>query len=102
MLTQYEPLALNAYLLYEKKAARWTVHCLISLGSVTYFIHLYTSYNHPWYHAAYEFGEFLVPLVFLLFYNGQSGSRKPFHKWFFYIFYPLHMLVLWILSSFVL
>ena len=87
--------ALVAHLFYEKKSLRWSLHCFVSACSVAYAIWLYTSNGWPWTIAAYEFGEFLVPLVFCLFYNGEGGSRHPFHKWFFYIFYPLHMLVLW-------
>lgn len=34
-----------------------------------------------------------VPLLTLC-YNGEPGSKKPFHKWFFYIFYPAHLLIL--------
>lgn len=33
----------------------------------------------------------MVPLLMQF---GYNGSRKPIHKWFFYIFYPLHLLVL--------
>ena len=36
----------------------------------------------------------LLPIVLLRFYNGQIGSGGRFGKWFFYIFYPLHLLVL--------
>lgn len=33
--------------------------------------------------------------VILYFYNGKpSGKRSPYSKWFFYIFYPVHLLVL--------
>ena len=88
--------ALAAHLFYEKKVLRWTVHCAITACSVAYVIILYTSRGWPWTVSVYEFGEFLVPLVFCLFYNGESGSRRPFHKWVFYVFYPLHMLVLWV------
>lgn len=35
-------------------------------------------------------------LPFLLIYSGKKGSYHPIHKWFFYIFYPLH---LWILHA---
>lgn len=46
----------------------------------------------------YQLGMFMVPIILLFFYNGESGSKKPIHKWFFYVFYPLHLLVLWILQ----
>jgi hypothetical protein len=38
-------------------------------------------------------GMFL-PIILLRFYNGQSGRGGRFSKWFFYIFYPLHLLLL--------
>lgn len=37
-------------------------------------------------------------LPFLLFYNGKKGSSKPIHKWFFYIFYPVHLWILHLLA----
>ena len=39
----------------------------------------------------------LLFLPFLFLYNGERGSRNPFHKWFFYLFYPLHLLALGLL-----
>ena len=42
----------------------------------------------------FQLGAFMVPIIFIFFYNGESGSKHPFHKWFFYIFYPLHLLIL--------
>ncbi|MBO4514288.1 MAG: hypothetical protein J5721_01305, partial [Lachnospiraceae bacterium] len=41
----------------------------------------------------FQIGVILVVPFFLL-YNGEPGSRHPFHKWFFYVFYPLHLLIL--------
>lgn len=43
--------------------------------------------------SAFSLGTFLsVPL--LLLYNGKSGKKTKGGKWFFYVFYPLHMTVL--------
>ncbi|EHJ53148.1 TraX family protein [Streptococcus macacae NCTC 11558] len=41
-------------------------------------------------------------LPLLLLYNGEKGSSKPMHKWFFYIYYPLHLWVLYILAFFLI
>ncbi len=30
-------------------------------------------------------------LPFLLLYNGEKGERSPFHRYFFYVFYPAHL-----------
>lgn len=45
----------------------------------------------------FQLGVLLVPLLLGFLYNGESGSKRPVHKWFFYIFYPAHLLALGIL-----
>lgn len=42
----------------------------------------------------YRIGVFVPALLLRYCYNGEPGSRHPFHKWFFYVFYPAHLLVL--------
>ncbi len=39
----------------------------------------------------------LIPLFLLLLYNGKKGAKS---KWLFYIFYPAHLLILWLLSPY--
>lgn len=48
----------------------------------------------------FQFGV-LLALVPLYFYNGKRGKGGWFAKWFFYIFYPLHMLILGIMKIFI-
>lgn len=46
-----------------------------------------------WYTQMWQLGVFLfIPILFL--YNGKNGSKTAFSKWFFYIFYPLHLLII--------
>ncbi|MBS7258550.1 hypothetical protein [Methanobrevibacter gottschalkii] len=45
----------------------------------------------------FRLGIFLVPFL-LLFYNGKPGSKASIHKWFFYIFYPTHLIFIGILG----
>ena len=54
--------------------------------------------NDPWWSGLWMVGVFMVPFLIRYCYNGQSGSRHPFHKWFFYAFYPAHLLVLGVLK----
>ena len=71
---------------------KWTAFCMLTLfccGNM-----LATT---PWWLAFFQVGIFLVFPLIQFGYNGKSGSKKPFHKWFFYVFYPLHLLVLGIL-----
>lgn len=47
----------------------------------------------------------LLAIVPLYFYNGKRGSSekfRTFNKWFFYVFYPLHMVILGVLKFYVL
>ena len=39
-----------------------------------------------------------MPLALLRLYNGQRGRGGRFGKWFFYILYPAHLLVLGVIK----
>lgn len=58
-----------------------------SLNQIWHFSH----YDWVWYEELYFLG-FMIPLLLLRHYNGQKG--KNIGKYFFYIFYPAHFLVL--------
>ncbi|MBR4343453.1 MAG: hypothetical protein IKP88_12265 [Lachnospiraceae bacterium] len=49
-----------------------------------------------WYEGIYYIGMFLV-IPLLKAYNREADSKSKIHKWFFYVFYPLHLLLLWII-----
>jgi hypothetical protein len=40
-----------------------------------------------------------IPIILLNFYNGQKGKSGTFSKWVFYVFYPLHLLLLGFLQT---
>lgn len=42
----------------------------------------------------------LVPTVFIYLYNGKQGIRTRKAKYFFYIFYPAHLFVIWLVDNF--
>ena len=37
-------------------------------------------------------------LCMTVFYNGRKGKHPTFAKWFFYIFYPLHYFIIWVVE----
>lgn len=51
-------------------------------------------------HVSYRIGIF-VPLVLIYLYNGKRGYNSPLAKWSFYIFYPLHFIILYLLKIYV-
>ena len=60
----------------------------------------YASISDWWYSVGrYSDTYAFLFLPFLGIYNGQPGSRKKFHKWFFYVFYPGHLWILQIISA---
>ena len=54
-----------------------------------------------WRFPAFTFGMMFLMLAYFVMtkcYNGQKGKHPVFAKWFFYIFYPAHLLVIWIVK----
>ena len=60
----------------------------VELNRVLHF----SKYDWPWYDKLYFLG-FMLPLLVLRHYNGEKG-KTVIGKYFFYIFYPAHFLVL--------
>lgn len=54
-----------------------------------------------WYGELWQLGLFLF-LPFLFLYNGQKGKGGVFSKWVFYIFYPLHLVILGLIKYHIL
>ncbi|MDD6794921.1 MAG: TraX family protein [Clostridiaceae bacterium] len=59
------------------------------LSDISFMIYKYNC----WYAELWQAGIFLV-IPLLLMYNGKKGNNNEFHKWTFYIFYPLHLLLI--------
>lgn len=77
----------------DEKKKQFIVYGIVVLLQLAFSMPLLIKYNELW-----QIGMFgAIPLLML--YNGSKGSKKSFHKWAFYLFYPLHMLVLWVLIS---
>ena len=81
-----------------KKQAAWVIGLTIALevflivamelNHIWHFSH----YDWPWYDKLYLLG-FMLPLLLLKHYNGEKG-KDVIGKYFFYLFYPAHFLIL--------
>ena len=88
------------YLLKDNRRKLLIFYSLVSILVLVSDITILCLKGYNWYLELWQAGMFLfIPLY--LSYNGEAGSRAPFHKWFFYIFYPLHLLVLWGLLQYI-
>ena len=68
---------------------KWVAYCVAAVACVAEMMLIDSPTR-----ELFQLGLLLAPPVIGLCYNGESGSRKPLHKWFFYVYYPAHMLVL--------
>lgn len=84
--------ALFFHIYRNDKRKKWLAFTIINL-SLDLPLYIFDGFKENW----YQLGIFLVPILIEFFYNGKKGSSKPFHKWFFYVYYPLHLLVLGII-----
>lgn len=73
----------------DDKRGKWIGYCVVSS---------FTIFGALFYGEFFQLGVFLIPLLIEFCYNGEGGSRNPVHKWFFYIFYPAHLVVIAVLK----
>ena len=85
------------YLYRDDPKKKWIAFSIIAAGEVA-FANLTSIGTEQPFRQLFQFGVFLAIPVISFMYNGESGSKAPFHKWFFYIFYPAHMLILFFIK----
>jgi hypothetical protein len=82
------------YTRQTKSVRNTAVSILIVLFSASYLLR-YGFNNYAWIIILFYF----LPLPLISLYNGKRGIANPFTRWFFYVFYPVHMLFLVILDK---
>jgi len=65
------------------------------LSPMLFFARWKTTFDFTeWSNFGYDFGALIPVIILLLLYNGEKGRGGKFAKWGFYIFYPLHLLII--------
>ena len=84
--------ALCFYIFKEKKVTQIVIYYLVTTLLIVVKCILISRYS--WTNILIQLGLFLfIPMLFI--YNGEKGKTSKFNKWFFYIFYPLHLIILY-------
>lgn len=88
------------YLFHGDRRRQMAAFALVAAADILCIIIANLLEGLAWYLNMWETGLFLfIPLM--LFYNGQGGQKTAFSKWFFYLFYPLHLLMLCLFMRYV-
>ena len=80
------------YIFRDNKKKRFIVFGILAAIEVASCIPFIINHGEIW-----QIGVFLV-IPLLLLYNGEKGGDSPLLKWAFYLFYPLHLLLLGIIK----
>ena len=79
---------------------KWISYYCIALSLMLMVITTNILGGSPLWHNFWQAGLLFPPFILML-HNGEKGSNTPFHKWFFYIFYPLHLLIIGIIKFYI-
>ncbi|MBO5937147.1 MAG: pilus assembly protein [Clostridia bacterium] len=88
------PLWVMAFAMLRNDKKKLTlVYALICLFWVVRSTTMAVSDGGMWYEGLWQAGSLaFIPLIYL--YNGEAGKSSKFSKWFFYWFYPVHILII--------
>lgn len=91
-------MVLTFYFFKNKKKIMISLYSFIAFAFGTFFMIFRIIRGYNWWGEWWQYGVFLfIPIYFA--YNGNSGKKNAFNKWFFYIIYPLHLTILYLIRG---
>lgn len=95
------PLVLCFYYFRNNRSAKWSCYITLSLLYIFGFWgsnNIFTPYLFKGL-TLYRLGMFIPIILIECFFNGKKRRDGTFEKWFFYIYYPAHQIILGILMA---
>ena len=79
------------WLYRDEPRKKWLSYGVIAVAAFAFCV-VFTGTDSLW-HSAFALGILGVPPLLYWGYSGLPGSKAPFHKWVFYVFYPAHLAI---------
>ncbi len=83
------------YIYREDRKKQLISYISLCLAEIVMSVLIIMSGAIAWYEAIWQIGM-VLPIIVIYFYNGEPGRKTVINKWAFYLFYPLHFMVLWL------
>ena len=83
------------YIYREDRKKQLISYASLCLAQMVAAVFIVSAGNIEWYEVVWQIG-LLLPGLLIYLYNGESGKKNIFNKWHFYLFYPLHFIVFWL------
>ena len=82
------------YIYREDRKKQLISYISLCIAQIVMSVFIIMSGTIAWYDAIWQIGMAL-PIILIYLYNGEAGRKTIVNKWAFYLFYPLHFLILW-------
>ena len=84
------------YIYREDRKKQLISYISLCIAQIVMSVFIIMSGAIAWYDAIWQIGM-AFPIILIYLYNGESGTKTIINKWAFYMFYPLHFIVFWLI-----